>query len=148
MPEATNHTVHITVTIEQAQAMCQALELYSRIGIGQFEDVAYLVRAGFVPMFNSGATGKPERANAERCEWVASMCDGIKTALQYPVTGSHGIGHKHVSTSVHRAYEMRKVIEQALAMHRDPNPSFRGVNYDGLVVRYTSDPAPVAKVCE
>lgn len=141
-------TVQITVTIDQAQAMCQALELYARIGIGQFEEIAYLVRSGFVPMFNSGATGKPEHANAERCDWVAAMCDGIKNALQYPINGSHGIGHAHVSTSAHRAYEMRKVIEQALALHRDPNPSFRGVNYDGLIVRYTSDPAPIAEIRE
>ena len=27
-----------------------------------------------------------------------------------------------------------------MAMHRNSNPEFRGVNYDGRTVRYTKDP--------
>lgn len=39
-------------------------------------------------------------------------------------------------------------ISAALANHRDPNPTFRGVNYDGLCLRYTKDVLPEAVVCQ
>jgi hypothetical protein len=62
---------------------------------------------------------------------------------------SFGIGSHHVSSDAHRAYEVKKVMEKALAVWRDPNPQgIKGVNYDGLIVRYASDPAPVAEVRE
>lgn len=45
-----------------------------------------------------------------------------------------------------RAWEIKKAMERALSMHRDPNPAFPTVDYDGRVVRYTSDPDAVVDV--
>ena len=73
-------------------------------------------------------------------------CKPIKSSLRFQQNGSNGIGHPHVAPSTHRAWDVRKVLEKALAEHRNPNPTFRGVNYDGLIVRYTQDPEPTVEI--
>jgi hypothetical protein len=40
------------------------------------------------------------------------------------------------------------VLEFALAMDKDPNPSFRTVYYDGLTLRYTQDEEPKVEIIE
>lgn len=70
----------------------------------------------------------------------------VKNVLGCPSNGSNGIGHLHIDASAHRAYEVSKVLDQALAYHNDPTPKFKGVNYHGLTVRYTKDVAPIAKI--
>lgn len=42
------------------------------------------------------------------------------------------------------AQPVAKVLAQAIAMQSNPDPEFRGVDYGGLTVRYTQDPAPSA----
>jgi len=138
-------TVHLTLTLEQAQAVCDALDLYSRLGIGQIEEVASLVRSGMIPTFRSAELPRAV-ANIDACEQVETLLHAVKQALGYPRHGSYGIGHAHVAKGTHRCFETKKALEQALALHRNPNPEFRGVNYDGLLLRYTRDPAPVARV--
>ncbi len=137
--------VLIETTVEQAQAIAQALDLYMRICLGQFEAVAHLVREGMVPL--ARPAGEPaQMADIDTCDTVAALMDTAKRVLGHPSSGSNGIGHPHVATSGHRAYEVMKVLEKTLAEHRDPTPAFRGVHYDGLTVRYTQDPTPVATV--
>ena len=40
--------VHLTVTTEQAAALVSALDLFVRMGLGQLEEVARLVRFGVI----------------------------------------------------------------------------------------------------
>lgn len=137
--------VILTLTPEQAVAVRDALDLYSRICIGQIEEIGQLVRFGTVPMRNPADMPR-EMADADRCDEIVRLLNDAKAILGYPISGSNGIGHPHVDASGHRAYEIKKVLAKALAEHRDPAPQFRGVDYDGLTVRYTQDPAPVAEV--
>lgn len=137
--------VTLTLTPEQAVAVRDALDLYSRICIGQIEEIGQLVRFGTVPM-RKPADMPREMADADRCEEIARLLNGVKTVLGYSISGSNGVGHPHVDASGHRAYEVKKVLAKVLAEHRDPAPQFRGVDYDGLTVRYTQDPAPVVEV--
>lgn len=137
--------VILTLTPEQAVAVRDALDLYSRICIGQIEEIGQLVRFGTIPMRNPADMPR-EMADADRCDEIVRLLNDAKAILGYPISGSNGIGHPHVDASGHRAYEVKKVLAKALAEHRDPAPQFRGVDYDGLTVRYTQDPAPVAEV--
>lgn len=137
--------VQLDISVEQAQAVAQALDLLTRLGIGQFRQLTELVRNGTIPVFNDA--GNPRAlADAGACDAVEDLVAGIGQVLGYPRNGSHGVGHAHVALVAHRAYEVSKVLEKALAEHRDPTPGFKGVNYDGLVLRYTQDPEPVARV--
>lgn len=138
-------TVQLILTVDQAAAISEACEVLARLGIGQIEYVAEMVRFGVIRPHTVSA--EPDtKFNADRSEAVADLCDAIKRELRMPVNGSRGIGHPHNPMQVRRAYEVKKVIDKALAEHREPNPSFRNVNYDGLGPRYTSDPAPQAVV--
>lgn len=123
--------VRIELEIGQAKALAEALDFFSRISIGQLQEVASLVRHGVVPLFVEGR-GERAMADAEVCDQVHSLMLKVKAALGYPKNGSHGIGHPHVCQSGLRAYELKKVLDQALAIHGNPNPEFRGVQYDGL----------------
>lgn len=137
--------VHLTVTTEQAAALVSALDLFVRMGLGQLEEVASLVRFGVIaPRLAEGAPRG--QASAEACERIEALAHAMKAELGHPRNSSFGIGHPHVPLEGARAYEVMKVVERALAVHRDPEPKFRGVNYDGLLVRYTADPAPEAEV--
>lgn len=144
--------VSIEVSLEQAIAVSEALEAYSRLGIGQINHVAELVSTGEIPIGGrcdrNGNMLEYETANIDQVETVRDLCDQIKIALGYSLGGSNGVGHPHVSLNTHRSWEVRKVLEKAIAEHRNPSPSFRGVSYDGLLVRYTKDPLPVVWIRE
>jgi hypothetical protein len=125
-------TLTLTLTIEQARAVSAMLESAVRISIGQVEEVVFMVCA--------------QERNPDTVETADGLCRAIKTTVGISRNGSHGIGSGLVSVGAKRAYEVVKVMQQALAVHHNPNPDFKGVHYDGLTVRYTQDPAPVAKI--
>lgn len=137
--------VVIEVTEDQADAISKALDLYVRIGIGQFDEVAQLVAFGLVPVRNTSDVPR-QIASPEQCEQLRNLMDAAKQVLGFSRGASHGIGHRDNDISVSRAYEVGKVLDKALAEHRNPTPDFHGVNYDGLGPRYTNDPAPNAQV--
>lgn len=138
-------TVQISLTVEQAVALRDALELYARVSMGQLTFLAEKVREGVIP--SSAPADAPRKlASPEVCVEVDQLMGQVKQALGYLGNGSMGIGHSHVHVSGHRAWEMYKVIAKALAVHADPHPKFRGAHYDGLMMRYTLDRAPVAVV--
>ena len=126
-------TVTITCTTQQAECIARALELYTRLGLGQFEEAVYLCKIGLI-------RHRQGECSDAQIEQIESLCYAIKDALGHPRNGSFGIGYPMLHESTQRAYEITKQIDKALAMHRDPNPPFRGVNYDGRTVRYTQDP--------
>lgn len=128
-------TVTITCTDTQAECITLALELYARLGLGQFQEITYLCRTKQI-------RGRYGELTHEQCETIDVFCDQIKKMLGHPPNGSFGIGSPQLHPMTQRAYEINKQIYKALAEHRNPNPSmgYRGVNYDGRIVRYTEDP--------
>jgi hypothetical protein len=87
-------------------------------------------------------------ATGDLRDGIDDLMKQAKKLLGHSATSSFGIGHTYVPIDAKRCYEVEKVLDRALSEHRDQNPKFRGVNYDGLTVRYTTDPAPVAEVKE
>ena len=138
--------IQIELTLEQGRAVVDALDAYSRLCIGQLEEVAGLVKHGVIPMARPYGDGVRQMAPTEVCRELEDLMATAKQLMGYPITGSNGIGHPDVAASGLRAYEIKKVLDKAISEHVNPNPVFRGVNYDGLGPRYTQDPAPVAVV--
>lgn len=128
-------TVTITCTDKQAECITRALELYTRLGLGQFEEVTYLCRTGLIRSRNGICTD-------DEAYLVSVYCNQIKSLLGHPPNGSFGIGSPQLHPMTQRAFEIKKQIDKARAEHRnpDPSPGFRGVDYDGRIVRYTEDP--------
>lgn len=138
--------IQMTVTVPQAQVVAKALDLFARLSIGQVGMIAEMVSMQEIPMY--AQNGSPGRdVSPEVCNTVREKVEEVLRTLGYSGFGhSLGVGNEHVPVAGHRAYEVSKVLEKVLAEHRNPNPEFRGVNYDGLSLRYTSDPVPVALV--
>jgi hypothetical protein len=134
--------IQATLTTDQASAVCDGLDAYTRLCIGQLEEVASLVRHGVIPMAQPNNGGERVMASVEVCDQIEDLMMQAKALLGYPRNGSHGIGHRHNCLSGLRAYEVQKALSKVVAEQRNPNPEFRGVAYDGLGPRYTTDPAP------
>ena len=142
--ETVDTRVQLTLTIPQARAMAEALEIYMRLGLGQVHMVAEMVADGSIPI-KAESVKIPEM---DAIHNIAALCNEIRRELGFQVGESYGVGTRGVSDKAHRAYEIEKAIKRALALHENPNPAFRGVNYDGLTVRYMDDPAPVCVIGE
>ena len=129
------------VTLElneaQAQTILEALDLYSRVGCGQVRAVSQVV------VLNWPDDRWKHREAAEACLSAA------QTAL-FPELGSphasYGIPNRQVPLVFRRAYDIKKHVEQAMAVARDPNPTFRGVNYDGAMLNVSDEPLPTVAV--
>jgi hypothetical protein len=147
MNENRDTRFQLTLTEGQCQALIQALDLYSRVGVGQIERVGELANEGVIPCFTAN-TQRQERKTADhdQVQDLDELLYQAKTVLGYPRNGSHGIGHRDNDVTVSRSYEIKKVLEKVLAETRDPNPKHYGVDRHGLMVRYTNDPAPEVEV--
>jgi len=137
--------IQLTLTQDQARAVCDALDAYSRLCMGQLEEVAKLVRFGVIPVAQPNGAGDRVLASAEACEQIENLTHQMKALLGLRRSGHMGIGNPHLAMSGRRSYEVKKVLSKVVAELRDPTPSLRTVDYDGLGPRYTSDPAPQAK---
>lgn len=133
--------VTLTLTPDQAHAVSEALDVYMRLCLGQLNIVAEMVSDERIPLRNASCIDR-EVASFEVCDQVRADIDRVKSALGFSIGASLGVGHPHVHVTGTRSYEVMKVLDKVLANHRNPNPEFRGVDYDGLTVRYTSDPMP------
>jgi hypothetical protein len=139
-------TVVLKMTVTQAQAVVDSLDLYTRLSMGQVNELAAKFASG---EFKIKATDRSDRgriaSDAELLD-IRDHCWDLKTALGHYENSSFSIGNRAVSDTAHRAYELTKTIEKALAEFSDPAPSFKRTQYDGLTVRYTNDPAPYCEV--
>ena len=133
--------VTLTMTADQAAAVSRMLNLATRIHLCQFCEIEHMARMGEI----KHVSGRKLKSD----EWDQVQDAGLRMTqvFGFGFGASFSIGSPHVSKDAHRGYEVKKVIEKALAEWHEPNPQgIRGVNYDGLICRYTDDPAPVAKV--
>lgn len=136
--------IRLEMTKEQGQAVAAALDLAVRIGLGQFEEIANLMMSGVVRATERVPTDETDEFIAVRARLEAMMLKG-KAVLGHPSNGSYGIGSERLHVNTLRAYETMKVLDKALfSLRPDAATAFKGPNSDGLVVRYTSDPEPVA----
>ncbi len=133
--------VTLKMTVEQADAITSLLDLAVRINMCQFGEFEYWARVGNIK----------HRDGRELTDAEIESLDGtlryMASIFGFSPNANFGIGSPNVSDTAKRGYEVKKVLDKALAVHRDPNPKgIRGVNYDGLIVRYTNDPAPTATI--
>lgn len=141
-----NDRIVLACAIECGTSVADALDVFTRLGIGQVRVIDDLVMDGTIPVRNADGSARLARpAETERC---AALIERLQRSLGYRLGQSLGVGNRGVHVSAHRAWEVCKALRQALAMHRDPSPAFRGVHYDGLLVRYTDDPAPSIRIVQ
>jgi hypothetical protein len=140
-----NAVVHLKCTVEQANTISKALDLYTRIGIGQLEEITWMLRFGLIP-FPRFEDVQYTSEKLDVLNDIQQSMGHIKTSLGFSANSGYGIGNPKVLATYKVAYEVVKVIDRAIAIHNNPDPAFKGVNYDGIIIRYTDDPEPTCEV--
>lgn len=108
----TEKTYNLTLTEKQATVLTRALDLFSRIGIGQFEEV--------INIFRDEHLSDPEMT-PERIDEARKHIDHVKFMLTgHPANGSFGILNPRVSDDYRIAYDIQQVIRNRLAWDRRP----------------------------
>ena len=132
----------LELTLEQAEALTRMLDLAMRMHLCQFAEIEMLARMHVIRNRDG------EIPSRDDLDALKAYFDGAARVLGFSAGASHGIGSKNVHDEAKRGYEIMKVVQKVLAYERNHNPSFKGVHYDGLIVRYTNEPAPVATLEE
>lgn len=135
--------INLQITLPHARAVVAATDILTRLGLGQIDAIPELVRMGTIPVASRAGSSR-QLADLSAIQQIDALADSMKASLGFSKGASYGIGHPHVCRDAHLAWEVKKVLDKCVSEMMEPNPQFRGVNYDGLVVRYTQEPAPVA----
>lgn len=116
LPEASDYPYQLFITESQAQILVDALDLYSRIGAGQLEEIAHVLR------INPG-TQHEKVAAVEELAKEASNCWMGRAG------GHHGISSEKVHDAFRVAWDLQQVIRHRLAWDRNPKGGIQ-VNFD------------------
>lgn len=107
----------LTLTASQAQTLVEALDMFSRIGIGQIHEVENVVT-------RYGMDRKEHNYEA-----VRNALDFVRRELMgFEPGGSYGIFHKKVHNVFKDAWDLQQVIRYVLAWTKNPEGGF-GVNF-------------------
>lgn len=137
----------LKINARQAQVMSDALDFYSRIGIGQFEELVHRARHGDIKN-RHGEWATPEQLNT--AENLIKMVK--KELLGLDSNSSYGITGELTSDSSKIAGEIHHVIRKRISWDRRGNPlkrewgssdSMMGVSYDAPM---QWSPEPLAKI--
>ena len=122
----------LTLTMKQLKVVEEALDLYSRVGIGQTEIVKEVLFRFFY-----------DAKKLVQWEKIKCLCDEIKHTLFGFVSGqSYGIAQKEVDDRVKIAYDLDKTIQKQIAT--DDQHSQMSVWHHGNILHLGSE--PLAKI--
>ncbi len=110
-------TYTLNMSEEQAQILVRALDLYSRIGIGQFEEILDV----YDPLH--------KRVPVEARDAARRLLNSVKAVYGHPANGSNGIHSPEVRDEFRAAYDIQQVVRHRLAFDRHPEGGFQ-VNFD------------------
>jgi len=134
-------TLKAEMTIDQANAAIEGLDLSSRIMMGQITEIATMARSGKLFVRDDAAADGCRAPTMREAEEIEDHARAISRILGHG-GGSFGIGSAGTPLQAKRQYETKKAMAKAIADHRDPGGMT--VHHDGVTVRYTPDPAPTA----
>lgn len=137
--------VTIKLTMEQVDAVANGLDLSNRIMMGQLEEIALLARTGRLNVRVDRESGDYRTPTEEEIEKLETHLSAIALILGHE-RGSFGIGSPGVPIEAKRQYEVLKILQKVSADHRQPHG--KTTHHDGIIVRYTKDPMPTAKISE
>lgn len=90
---------------EQARTVIQALDLFSRIGMGQIEEIEHF-------LFWNGILGVDDLGKKEQ---IRNLCNQIKILLGHPINGHAGIAQEQVPRICRLAWDIQCVLRQKVA---------------------------------
>ncbi len=103
----TQKTYTLNMSEAQAQVVVRALDLYTRIGIGQFEEILRV----YDPLSETWGSGH---------KFALEFIKEIKAQAGHPMNGSHGIHNPKVRDDFRVAYDVQQVIRNRIAFDKNP----------------------------
>lgn len=150
--------MQIEISDEQAYVIVEALDLFSRILIGQVEEVGGVMNMYNVNMLDSevvGAVGKqytqhkPDKhaynAHHDFTDAIRSLKHSI---LGIHSSGSYGIHSLEVHDNARVAYDIQQVLRHYLAWKNHKNDSFAGTIGVSFDRPYQTSKLPLPKIEE
>jgi len=125
---------HLAMTERQAQVLVNALDLYSRIGMGQLAEVAHVLRMNVIgnPSGTVEALDSVERLTREAASrWMGGS------------GGYYGIASEKISDVFRVAWDLQQVIRYRLAWDRKPEGGIQ-VHFDDPM-KTSEEPLAVIK---
>jgi hypothetical protein len=107
----------LTMSAKHAEILVRALDLYSRIGIGQFEEVARVYETS-------------EDLTFEQEEDLKACLVNAKVAVGHPKNGSYGIHNAVVSDKFRAAWDLQQVVRHRMAYDARPEGNPMSVHFD------------------
>lgn len=120
--------IKLTLTEAQAEIVQNALDLYSRVGCGQFEEVERVYNGFF------------RNRNAE----IEHHLRNAKCAAGHPKNGSFGIHNSEVPDKFRQAWDICQVVRNKTAWARNPAGGIQ-VQFDDPH-RTGSEPLPLCEI--
>ncbi len=102
-----NKKYEISLNAEQADLLVKALDLFTRIGLGQFEAVLE-------------AYDRDLKLPLEKRELITSGLNTAKLAAGHPVNGSFGINNPAMHEKFRDTWDICQVVRHRLAWDRKP----------------------------
>lgn len=116
--------VQITLPATTAQIVVDALDLYSRVGLGQFDEITSLARFGLL----KNAKGEsPSDDDIEEAE--VHLKQAKRTLFGFEPSASHGIFSPKLNSRFKDAWTVLKAVRHRLAWDRNPEGGIQ-VSYD------------------
>jgi len=112
--------LHLTVPAATARIMVEALDTYTRIGMGQLEDIVSMGRFGILKNSEGQAPTYDELDDAEQHINAAK-----KTLFGFPSNASHGIFSDKVAERFRTTWGVMKALRHRLAWDRTPEGGFQ-----------------------
>lgn len=116
--------VLVRMPAETAQVVVEALDLYSRLGMGQWAELTDLARMGLL-RDRTGQVPSIERIQ----ESEAQIASARQTLMGFSDGASHSILSSKIAPAFLTAWSVQKAIRHRLAWDRNPQGGF-GVHFD------------------
>ncbi|MGD1524166.1 hypothetical protein [Vibrio owensii] len=133
--------VLLELTPEQAKATLNALDLFTRIGLGQLETITDLLQSEALHVRPSNESGPI--ASLDQIDEINSLLMLAKNAMGHSSSQSFGVKNPNVHIDAKRTYEISKVLSTTLAKGSDEH-SDSSTASEGLMIRLTDDLEPKA----
>ena len=127
----------ITIVLSERQAaiLVAALDLYSRVHIGQLEEVQNVLREAYWT-----------EAGGEKLDHLAHLLEAAKSVLWgFSRGGSFGIHHPKVPDRARQAFDIKQALRNTIARAKNPAGGI-GVSYDPPHATSLEEPMPAVVV--
>ena len=134
--------LQVEMTLEQARVINQALDLFSRVYMGQLENITTMAR-----MFDINAFNEEQEANKwEHYETASYYMGKVKEELGFNVNSSWGIYSPECNQVARDAWDIQQVLRYYEAWVRDGfDPNTDVLNTSGKFQVQYNEPTMVKK---